>query len=242
MRAVVCALAITACSFPEKELIDAQGTPFGCLNAPAPTKADNPAVISGTVVVAGPGTPLQNASVAGQLAGTPTSIFLAHTDASGMFRQSQNTGGTPLDLYLAVSANGLFPTNYYPAYKVTHSISFPAVGAIQLFSQTDADRLAMAAGITLDPAKGHIILTVDDCNGKALAGGTVTTSPAGTIRYFAQQVPSQTATSTDTLGVVLVANLPVGNVMLSATVGGMNLRTHNINIVAGTFIQTEMQP
>lgn len=247
MRVALMLIALGACSYPEKELTDGAGTPFGCLNAPAPTRADNPSAMSGKVVDATRGTPLNNAAVSGQLVGNPASIFVAHTDASGNFRQSQNTGNMPLDIYLTLSANGYLKTFWYPAYPLTHDIFYPSspgdMAAIQLFSETEGvAAVSGSTGVTFDATKGWLLLTVDDCNGTPLAGATITTTPAGTIRYFAGVTPSMTATATDQGGIAMVANLPPGNVALSATVNGMTLKTHNMQVVANAFIQTQIQP
>jgi hypothetical protein len=246
MRAVLTLLALGACSYPEKELTDGAGAPFGCINAPTPTTANNPVRITGNVVDAGTAGPFNNAAVAGYFAGSTTSIFDLHTDANGAFSVQQNTGSTPLDLHLAVSANGYSPTNYYPANLVTRDVHFPVGGppmsAIQLFDPTAVSKLQQASGVTLDTTKGHLLLNFEDCNGTPLSGGTVTTSPAGTIVYFRAQIPDPSLTSTGTLGVVLVANLPPVAVTVNATAQGKPLKTHNLQVVAGAFIQAEIAP
>lgn len=244
MRLALALVVLGACSFPEKELVDGNGPPFGCINAPNPTKAENPVVISGLVVNAGTNGPFDNAAVSGLLAGNPTSIFDVHTGANGTFSHQQNTGNIPLDLYLSISANTFFPTYFYPAYVVTHSIAYPRapMSAIQMFDQMTVDRISMGIGMTVDPTKGHLLLNIEDCNGTPLSGATVTTSPAGTVRYFVGITPSMTATSTDSLGVVLVANLPPGNVTVNATARGMALKQRNMQVVAGAFNQAEIGP
>ena len=242
MRAALVLLALGACSYPEKELTDGGGPPFGCLNAPTPTQAKNPSVMSGMVVDAMPGTPLANAAVAGQFVGSTGSIFTAHTDQMGRFSQSQNTGGVPLDLFFAISANGYITTYYYPPYLLTRDVDYSVLGPTQVFTPDARNNLMMAAGLTFDTTKGQMIVTVNDCNGTPVPGATISTSPAGTIRYFAGVRPSTTATATDQLAVVLVANLPPGNVSLSATVNSMNLKSHNVQIVADAIVQTQIQP
>ena len=241
MRALVLCAIVTcgaACGYPEKVLIDGMGTPFGCLNAPPPTTADNPVTLSGTVTDPFTLNPVANAAVAGQLPGVPTSVFVAHTDAMGQFSQRQNTNGTPLDLYLFASSNGYISTYYYPARPITHDVASP----IQLLTATDAATIAGAAQVTFQASDGQLLLTVNDCNDQPVAGATITTTPAGTIRYFNGVRPSTTATATDMQAVVLVANLPPGDVTLSATFNGMNFKSHNFQVVADAFIQTQIQP
>jgi hypothetical protein len=234
---VLCALA--ACSYPEKVMIDATGTPYGCLNAPPPTTAANPIVVSGTVDDAFTMTPVANAAVAGQLSGVTTPIFVDHTDASGKFRQSQATNGAPLSWFFHISDNGYIDTYYYPSRPLTHDVSYPS---LLLLTSMDMATLASLAQITVNPGDSTALLTVNDCNGTPVAGATIATTPAGTIRYFNGVQPSTTATATDAGGVVMVANLPPGNVMLSATAGGMAFKAVNFESVAGAIIQTEIQP
>lgn len=239
MRAVVVIAVLGGCSFPEYTLIDGQGTPFGCAGAPAPTTADNPIVFSGTVVQSTTVMPINNAAVVGQIGATQA--FTTNTDATGKFSKSLNSGNAPLEIDLAVSANGFLNTYYYPAHLVTHDAHYD----VELFSQADANMLAAAAQVTLDPAKGTILMTIDDCNGAPLRGAMVTsTIPAGaTVRYFDRVTPSAVATSTDMYGVAMIANLPPGNFLLNAkSADSMALKTRPVQIVANAFIQTQIQP
>lgn len=237
MRALVlCALA--ACSYPEKVLIDAPGAPFGCINTPLPATADNPVTIGGTTTEPFTLTPIANTAVSAQLPGIQTPIFVAHSDATGAFHQRQATGGQPLDAYFVATSNGYATTYYYPSRPITHDIDYPIV----LLTSSDAATLSGAFQITFDPGKAQALMTINDCNGTPVAGAVVTTTPAGTVRYFNGVQPSATATSTDNQGVVMVANLPPGNVIINATVGGMSFKALNVQSVAGTFIQTKIQP
>jgi hypothetical protein len=43
-------------------------------------------------------------------------------------------------------------------------------------------------------------------------------------------------------GSALVANVAPSNTTIQATVGGMTLRSHNLDGVAGAIMQTEIQP
>ena len=238
MRVLVLA-ALAACSYPEKVPVDGQGPPFGCLNAPAATKADNPVVLSGTTTDSFTLAPIGNASIAGELPGLGTPVFTIHSDASGKFSQSQATGGLPLDINLAVSAGGYVDTYYYPGRPVTHDITMP----VQLLTPAAATTLAMAASVKMvDATNGAMLFTVDDCNGAPVAGATITTSPAGKVRYFNGVQPAPSATATDTAGVAMVAELPPGNVTLTATVNGMTYKTRNYQVVGGAFIQTIVEP
>jgi hypothetical protein len=238
MRLVLVLLALGACSFPEKELVDA-GTPFGCFNAPNPTTADNPSVMSGIVIDGPTRMGIPDASIAGRLSGSTVDIFVARSGADGTFRQSQNTNGSPVDISLAVTANGYFDTYYYPPTKLTQDVDF---GDVAMISPMVQNAIAQMAQITIDPMKGQILLRTTDCLGKNLAGATVATNPPGTVVYFAGLQPNPAATSTDTDGNVLIANVPEGTVMLSGMVNGMALRAHSMQVKKGSYVATALQP
>jgi hypothetical protein len=239
MRAALVLLALGACSFPEKELIDA-GTPFGCVNEPNPTVAENPAVMRGQIIDAMTKTGLENASISGRLPGSTSSIFTLRSSSDGTFRQSQNTNDTPLDISLAVTANGYIDTYFYPATKLSRDVDYKDIAMVKPMVR---DTIASMAQITLDPAKGHILMRVTDCVGNKLAGATASASPAGTTIYFVNSVqPSPQATATDSGGAVLIANLPPTGVTLTGMVNGIQLKTHTVTIVADAFVVTELRP
>jgi hypothetical protein len=78
--------------------------------------------------------------------------------------------------------------------------------------------------------------------GHALAGATVSTNPAGTLRYAAGGVPSTSATATDNSGLVFVANVAAGNVTIMGTASGHTLRQHIVNARADAITLTALQP
>jgi hypothetical protein len=71
----------------------------------------------------------------------------------------------------------------------------------------------------------------------------VSSNPPGDVRYIANSVPSKAAVATDsTTGSALILNVPPGNTTISAFVGGMALRSHSLDGVAGAVMQTDVQP
>ncbi|NVB77171.1 MAG: hypothetical protein HOV81_02145 [Kofleriaceae bacterium] len=244
MRTILClgvtACTISACTIPEKQLVeaDAPGAPFACLGMPLPSTADMQVTIAGTVADPFTGSTLPGASIEGYLVGVPTPIFTATAEANGAFSHEQGTGGVPRNAYLRTTLNGYITTSFYPAVPIVHDYSTN----IQLLTQQDVATLAQVAQVTIDNTKGQILVAVVDCNGTPLSGATITTTPAGTIRYFVDGTPSPTAVATDMSGIAFVANVPAGNTTLSASASGMSLRSHNFDAVAGAFIQTDIQP
>jgi len=63
------------------------------------------------------------------------------------------------------------------------------------------------------------------------------------VRYFVNSAPSPTSIATDSMtGAALVANVPVSNTTITATVNGMTLRNQVLDGVAGVLMQTEVRP
>lgn len=240
MRALVLALVIAGCSFPEKELVaaDAPGAPFACLGMPLPSTADMQVTISGTVADPFTGSILPGAAIEGFIVGVPTPIFTSTSDATGAFTHDQGTGNVPRNAYLKATLNGYIDTYLYPGVPIVHDYS----ASVQLLTQSDVMTLAQVSMVTIDPMKGNLLVAVVDCNGMPLSGATITTTPAGTVRYFVDGTPNTMAVATDMSGIAFVANVTAGNTTLAATVSGMTLRSHNFDVVAGAFLQTDIQP
>jgi hypothetical protein len=230
--------SLAACSIPEKQLA-ATGPPYACLGQPLPTTASAKLTIGGLVLDPFTGDMIPNAAVEGFLVGTTAPIFTTQSDGNGAFSQDQGTGGVPRNAYLKVSPNGYLPTYYYPAVPIAQDLQID----IQMLTSTDVMTIGSVGGVAIDPTKGNFLVVVVDCNGMPISGATVTTVPAGTVRYFVNFTPSATAVATDEkTGAALVANVPLSNTTINATVGGMTLRSHNFDAVAGAIMLTEIQP
>jgi hypothetical protein len=239
MRALVLVLAAAGCSFPEKVLVDAQGAPFACLGKPLPTTAPDQIKVAGTVSDPFSGAKLSGVSVVGFLVGVSGQIFMTTTDATGAFSHDQGTAGAPRNAYLHVSLNGYVDTYFYPAVPVVSDFS----ANVSMFTPADLATLGGVVQVGLDPTKTTVIAGVIDCNNAPVGGATVTTTPPGTVRYFVNATPSPSAVATDAAdGYALVINVPPGNVTLAATASGMTMRAHNFDAVAGTILQTGIQP
>ncbi len=81
-----------------------------------------------------------------------------------------------------------------------------------------------------------------NCAGTPIAGATVTSSPAGQVRYNAGGAPSSTANATADDGVAYIANVAAGNVTIQASAGGHTLRSHIVNARANAITLTQIQP
>jgi hypothetical protein len=240
MLRIMLVVALGACSIPEKHLSDAAGGPYECLGQPLPSTADAKITISGHVSDPFTGNPINGGAVEGYLVGVPSSIFTTTTDATGAFAHDQGTGGVPRNAYLKMTANGFLDAYFFPSAPLAHSM---VQDRLTQMTSSDIQTIGQVANVTIDPTKVQLVVVVVDCNGNAVPGATISTTPPGTIRYFEAATPSATAVATDSMtGAALVANLAPSNTTINATVQGMTLRSHNFDTVAGALMQTEIQP
>lgn len=228
--------ALVACTYPEKEL----STPFGCLGAPPPTSADAIVNLQGVVVEASQQVPLADVTV--RLLDRNMSPITGplKTDASGRASFSLTTGAVPVErVYLSAMASGSVNTFQTNVRHIAEDVVIP----IGLASTIQRDALATGAlGVPFTPGTGAVLLFITDCNDKRLANATLTSVPAGAVRYFEGVMPSMTATKTDAAGVAMVANLPPGPVALTATIDGMTFPPRSFIVVADAFVQTVIVP
>ncbi|HEX7841988.1 MAG TPA: hypothetical protein VF469_31170 [Kofleriaceae bacterium] len=236
---LACACSI-ACSIPEKQLTPL-GPPYACLNQPLPTTAKTQVTVTGTLSDPFAGNMVSGAVVEGFQVGIPNvPIFMTTSDTSGNFTQRQGTGNVPRDAYLKITKNGYLDTYYYPAVPISDDLNV----TVQMFSTMVLGKLAAAAQVNVDPTKALFAVAVIDCNGMPVGGAMVTTDPPGDVRYFdAMENPSPVAVATDSrTGTALVANVPVSNTAINATVLGMTLHSHRVDAVPNAIMETEIQP
>ena len=213
---------------------------FECLGQALPTIAPPLVNVSGMVTanVLSPA-PVPHAFVYAFRTGDTTHLAGDTTDTPGQYSVGIATGGTPVNGYLAISDSGHHIDTYaYPAVPLAANVT----DNVLMVSSNEFSLLAASAGITPVAGDGFIGVIVRNCQGAPVAGATVTSSPAGTVRYNAGGLPSSTATSTAADGVAYIANVGPGNVTVQATASGHTLRQHVVNARANAITLTEIQP
>jgi hypothetical protein len=216
------------------------GAGFGCLDQALPTTA--PALVNVT------GQVKANALNPNALAGveifafrtsdTTTTLDRDTSSTPGFYSIAITTGGTPVDGYLRLRHSGQIDTYAYPSRPLAADL----VTNVLMITTSEFGALASLVGVTPEAGKGLLGVIVKDCDGTPIAGGTVTTIPAGTVRYNAGSTPSSSATSTSSDGVAYVFNVTAGNVTVRANGGGHTLRQHIVNARADAVTLTEIQP
>ena len=211
---------------------------FECLGAALPTTAPAVITMSGSTE-SNVLTPTALSGVEVIVSHTGTDTLAADTsNAPGRFSMSVSTGSVPLDGHLQLKKSGYLPVFAYPSRPIFANDS----ENVLMVTPTEFTNLAAAANVTPQAGAGFIAMIVRNCAGATLAGATVTSSPAGTVRYNAGGFPSSTAQSTAADGVAYIANVTAGNVTVMATVSGHTLRQHVVNARADALTLTAIQP
>ncbi len=218
---------------------DSPPGPFGCLNHPVSMFAPDPIVIAGVADTVS-GTSIVTASGVTVVAedDNGTALGSAVTDGSGTYSISVSTGGKSEDIHMQGTHSGDRDTTLFPATAFYESSSN---ADIVIISQDDFNLIAEFSGVTQDASNGAVGVVVLDCDGNTLSGAVVSI-PGGDVVYVMNDQPDTSATSTDTTGVALVFNVPPGSATLSATVGGMTLRSHTIQAAAGVTTTATIRP
>jgi hypothetical protein len=153
-----------------------------------------------------------------------TRLAGARTDDNGIavmtVQNPPDFFGLGLDGFLQETSPdaGYVPVLLYWGYPLSEANNpSPTAGQEYSITPSEYQLLAGALGVTLDPKRGLIFENVSDCMFNLSPGVRVTLDvqdPA--IREFYGQ-SNPMATETDSTGLVIIANVPPGNVNLTAT-------------------------
>jgi hypothetical protein len=217
--------------------------PFACRGQPLPSSA--PAVVSfaGTIYTQNFGPPLPGVQLNAYKVGSSTPIISTTSDSMGRFSVSVSTGGVPIDTYLVGQLAGyqdIYAVPPVPLYQDYVGIGFIMYQASQLASYMDSS----GTNLNYDSTQVMVATVAVDCDGKSLAGATLSTSPAGQVHYLygGTSFPA-TATSTDASGIALIMNVPPGTITVNGTAStGDTQRAHSFMAPAGAIVETQIQP
>lgn len=172
-----------------------------------------------------------------------TAIVSATTDAAGAYTLVIPTNGVALDGYLVGKLSGRKDTYLYPPRPIAADL--PSAPVL-LLTQTIFEAAATLAQAPQPAGMGWIGIQVFDAANMPVAGVTVTSSPAGTVRYNdpSNGRPNKAQTSTAPDGIAYIFSVAPGTVAISASGGTGNLsyHTHNVNARADQVTTTLIQP
>jgi len=229
------AAALAACSN------SSTGLPAGfqCSGQPLPTTAPALVNVSGSVEDIISAAAISGASVKAFRVGDTTTLASTTTTTPGAYAVSIASGGTPVNGYLHVNDGGTHMDAYvYPAVPLATDLT----ETVKMVTSSEFAVFAAAAGITPVAGDGFIAVVVTDCQGATVGGATVTSTPAGTVRYNVAGTPSSTASVTAADGIAYIANVAPGDVTIKATAGGVTMRQHVVTAYANSVTLTAIQP
>lgn len=171
-----------------------------------------------------------------------TPIVSATTDGAGAYTLVIPTNGTALDGYLVGKLSGRKDTYLYPPRAI--SADLPSAPVL-ILTQATFDAAATLAQTPQGAGMGWIGVQVFDAANMPVAGVTVSSSPAGMVRYNGTNgLPSKTPTSTAADGIAYIFSVAPGTVTINASggTGNLNYHSHPVNARADQVTTTLIQP
>ena len=169
----------------------------------------------------------------------PLATTVSASDAS--FEITLTTDGTAIDGYVLARYRDFVDTYFYPPAPIDHDVADLAVLTVTEALYYVAE--GAAVGVTLEPSRGWGLLKVVDAANRPIAGAVVSSTPPGIVRYNgSDRRPSETATVTNDDGVAYAMNLPVGDVVFTATHGSQSFSSRPVFVRAGAVTTTMLVP
>jgi hypothetical protein len=208
---------------------------FACNGVPIPTTGAATLTITGDMAAlsASGSTPVEGADIEGYINGNNTPVATTTSMTAGAYTITINNPGTaPVDGYLKAASAGNLTVFLHPPTPIYTDIP---MAPLRTLPTSLVDVFYALAQVTPMAGRGVIAVVVTDCLGNPLTGATVTSDPAGDVRYNgANGLPTGPggASSTAADGVAFIANLPVGTVSVDADYNGVDMRAHSFLIRA----------
>jgi len=178
--------------------------------------------------------------VAAYREGEPGIVAMTTSAADGTYSLSLPTNGVALDGYLLGTKSGMKDNYLYPPRPLTGDI---ASAPVLMVTQGIFDTLGTLAGVSQESTNGFIGVQVFTADNLPVAGATVTSSPAGTVKYNGSGgTPSRDATVTSADGIAYIFNVTAGTVTINATGGGLTFFSHPVIARADQLTTTLIQP
>lgn len=214
---------------------------FNCDGEELPTAASDPLVINGIANEASAtgNEPLAGATVEAFENGSATPQATGTTGADGAYALSVVTGGAPVDGYVRGRQTDFLDVYLYPPQPLAADtgdapLLFIADGTFGL--------IHTLTGVDRTEGTGWMGVLVVDCFNEPVAGATVTTSPASTVKYSVDGLPNADATVTEDDGIAYVFNVAPGQVTVDASFEGQSFREHAVEVRADVVTTTAVAP
>ncbi len=167
----------------------------------------------------------------------------ATTDSMGYATVWFPAGATGFDGFFRFTAPGKKDTVFFTANPLIDDINVIWLA----FDQAQFELVSQIYCATADPAKGHIAAILYECSADAktaAVGSTLATIPAAqTIGYTGNMLPDATATFTDSTGVSVAVNVPLGDVTLyNVNMDGVLVGTATVPVLPDTITLVHLTP
>jgi hypothetical protein len=168
-------------------------------------------------------------------------IGMATSAADGTFAISVTTSNA-VDGYLKATYGTSYKTTYlYPPHPLTMDYANVPVYVLSTNNYGLVNGFLLMNGQTA--TNGWVAMLLQDGSGAPVAGGTVTSSPMGTVNYNGSNgQPSKAATATFTDGIAYDTNIATGTVTVSAMATGQTFMSHAIKVRADALTLTLVTP
>jgi hypothetical protein len=232
---------------PDAALPDALTVPpipgdYSCITTPWPMTAPDPLKVAGVVI------------------GHNGVVVEVHAAASDALLAQATTAGNQTQTYTGVYSveiptGGDAPIIYRKYTPIDQDIyvydataAFDPALVLGFYDQSSSTLASYAStfGVTIDPAKGSVVLFISDCKTSyvgdgdgSVAGATVDAPPGSRVIYDASN-PSATATTS--FGSLLILNVPAGTLDLKIHAGPVTYRSWPVTVRANTWTYTERKP
>jgi hypothetical protein len=171
-----------------------------------------------------------------------TVVAMTTTDASGNYSLTITTDGTALDGYLKATKSGFVETYLYPPAPLAADFG---MASINMLTPQNYGFVYTLTQVSQAPDQGIIgILAVDSAN-MAVAGATISSTPATTYRYNGTNglpAPMANAMATQSDGLGYMVNVPPGQVTVTAAKSGLTFKSHQVKARANQLVTTIVQP
>ena len=166
-----------------------------------------------------------------------TPMKMTTTNAAGEYSMTVMSNG-PIDGYIKATKSGYIDIFMYPAKPIDANLTD---SNINMITPGNKDFLNSLAGGNQMAGMGLIGVRVQDAAGNAIAGATISSTPAsGAYKYTGSNgLPSSSATSTSADGVAFMFNAqPTGQVSVTASKSGVNFKPHMVKAPADKMTLT----
>lgn len=213
------------------------GSDGGGVDAPNVPATINVSGVASEITISGR-EPVEGVTVEAYREGEAAVVASGTSNAQGAYTIVVTTGGKALDGYLLARHSPHLNTYLYPPAPLFADTN---AATVLLLTQGTFDAAASFAQENQDPAKGWIGVMVVDAANMPVADVTVTSSPAGTVKYNRGGLPDPDATTADTDGIAYIFNVAPGKVTVSASKTGATFNSHPLNARAGEITTTLIQ-